>query len=183
MIIGLSGYAQSGKDTVANILVNQYGYQRVAFADKIREFLYKTNPDLIYNAGWGEASVPLKSIIDMYGWDKAKQSENIRTLLQNVGVAARNVFGDDFWIKQALAPAMKYKNIVVTDVRFENEANIIKHFDGQIWRVKRLGVTAVNAHVSETEMDNYKVDQIFVNNGTIEDLSATVKARMVDLLV
>jgi dephospho-CoA kinase len=40
MIIGLTGYAQSGKDTVANILVENYGYQRVAFADPIRALLY-----------------------------------------------------------------------------------------------------------------------------------------------
>ena len=40
VIIGLSGYAQSGKDTVANILVQHYGYKRVAFADKIRECLF-----------------------------------------------------------------------------------------------------------------------------------------------
>ena len=44
MIIGLTGYAQSGKDTLANILVENYGYTRVAFADKIREFLYEVNP-------------------------------------------------------------------------------------------------------------------------------------------
>mgnify|MGYP006283771541 FL=1 len=43
MIIGLTGYAQSGKDTVASLLVEHYGYERVAFADKIRSFLYEMN--------------------------------------------------------------------------------------------------------------------------------------------
>ncbi len=52
MIIGLTGYAQSGKDTVANILVERYGFTRVAFADKIREFLYETNP--MYDSIAGE---------------------------------------------------------------------------------------------------------------------------------
>jgi 50S ribosomal subunit-associated GTPase HflX len=44
MIIGLSGYAQVGKDTVANILVQHHGYKRVAFADKIRECLFALDP-------------------------------------------------------------------------------------------------------------------------------------------
>ena len=39
MIIGLTGYAQAGKDSVANSLVQNYGYTRVAFADKIKELL------------------------------------------------------------------------------------------------------------------------------------------------
>ena len=44
MIIGLTGYAQSGKDSVADILVKNYGYTRIAFADPIRKLLYETNP-------------------------------------------------------------------------------------------------------------------------------------------
>ena len=46
MIIGLTGYARSGKDTVAKILVDNYGYKRIAFADKIRELLVEINPIL-----------------------------------------------------------------------------------------------------------------------------------------
>ena len=38
-VIGLTGYAQSGKDTLASILVEKYGYSRVAFGDKIRDFI------------------------------------------------------------------------------------------------------------------------------------------------
>lgn len=172
MIIGLTGYAQSGKDTVAKILVDNYGYTRVAFADKIREFLYETSPDYI------------KLLVDEVGWEKAKQNSAVRELLQNTGVGARKVFGENFWVNQALGSmAVGYPNIVVTDVRFVNEADTLKVNGGQIWRVKRLGVSAVNSHVSETQMDDYKVDQIFVNNGTIEDLEALVKTRMVGLLV
>ena len=55
---------------------------------------------------------------------------------------------------------------------------MVKTMGGQLWRIKRLGIDAVNAHVSETQMDGYNVDQIFVNNGTIEDLESLVKTRM-----
>lgn len=172
MIIGLTGYAQSGKDTVAKILVDNYGYTRIAFADKIREFLYEIAPDYI------------KFLVDEVGWEKAKQNQTVRELLQTTGVGARTVFGEGFWIEQALNKCKPWDNVVVTDARFTNEADYIKGFpNSQLWRIKRIGVGAVNAHISETQMDGYAVDQIFINNGTVEDLEALVKARMVGLLV
>lgn len=175
MIIGLTGYAQSGKDTVAKILVDNYGYTRVAFADKIREFLYETAPDYI------------KLLVDEVGWEKAKKNQVVRELLQTTGVGARKVFGEGFWVHEAMKTMLNDPrpdlNYVITDVRFLNEADMIKANRGQIWRINRIGVTAVNSHVSETQMDNYPVDQVFVNNGSIEDLDVLIKTRMVGLLV
>ena len=180
MIIGLTGYAQSGKDTVAKILVENYGFTRIAFADKIREFLYETNP--MFDSIAGEP-IFVKAKVDRDGWEDAKQSPHIRRLLQNSGVAARKVFGEDFWVKQALRGISFEGNYVITDVRFENEADAIKFSGGYIWRIKRSGVDAVNNHVSEHEMDGYPVDQIFTNNGTIDDLGTLLKSRMQGLLV
>ena len=181
MIIGLTGYAQSGKDTVAKILVENYGYTRIAFADKIRDFLYETNP--MFDAIAGEPMF-VKNKVDRDGWDEAKKSPHIRRLLQNSGVAARKVFGQDFWVNEVFKSIDATDNIVITDVRFENEAEAIKlitQFTGQeaqIWRIKRNGVEAVNNHVSEHEMDGYPVDQIFTNNGSIEDLEDLISKRM-----
>jgi hypothetical protein len=179
MIIGLTGYARSGKDTVANILVDNYKYNRLAFADKIRQLLTEIDPIL-------ENGQRLSSTLEEYGWDIAKAKPEVRRLLQTLGVGARKMFGDNLWVDRALgevAPANYYLyNFVVTDVRFKNEADKIKTKGGQIWRVKRLGVGAVNNHVSESEMDDYKVDQILINNGTIEDLELLVKTRMNGLL-
>ena len=182
MIIGLTGYAQSGKDTVANILVEQYGYTRVAFADKIRDFLYEVNPMV----GCSPSGY-LKDLVDLVGWDAAKQEPQVRRLLQDLGVGARKVFGENFWVEQALGPQRPWEddleNIVVTDVRFTNEADYIQGFPvAQLWRIKRIGVGAVNEHVSERDMDGYQVDQIFANNGTLEDLELMVKTRMAGLV-
>lgn len=177
MIIGLSGYAQSGKDTVAKILVDNHRYTRVAFADKIREFLYEVNPMV----GCSPSGY-LQDLINLKGWDEAKKEPQVRRLLQDLGVGARKLFGDTFWIHQALGPmALAHPKIVITDVRFTNEADVIKANGGQVWRIKRTGVDAVNSHVSEHEMDGYPVDQIFTNNGTIEDLKALVERRMAEL--
>ena len=97
MIIGLSGYAQSGKDTVAKTLVEQYGFTRVAFADKIRQLAQEVNPLV------GD-SIHLNELLDEYGWDVAKQNPYVRQFLQQLGVGARKLFGEEFWIKEALKP-------------------------------------------------------------------------------
>jgi hypothetical protein len=183
MIIGLTGYAQSGKDTIAKILVENYGFTRIAFADKIREFLYETNP--MFDSIAGEPLF-VKAKVDRDGWEVSKQSPHIRRLLQNSGVAARKVFGEGVWVDQAmktmLADPRPDMNYVITDVRFLNEADMIRANGGQLWRIKRSGVDAVNNHVSEHELDGCVVDQIFANNGTIEDLETLIKTRMMSLV-
>jgi hypothetical protein len=172
-LIGLTGYAQSGKDTLASILVEKYGYSRIAFADKIRDFLYGINPMVACSpTGY------LQDLVNLVGWDKAKQEPQVRRLLQDLGISARDLISEDIWVTAALSSVDKDQRVVVTDVRFENEAATIKSMGGQIWRVKRSGVGPVNNHVSESEMDGYKVDQIFVNNGTLEDLNVLITTRM-----
>jgi hypothetical protein len=95
-----------------------------------------------------------------------------------LGISARDLIAEDVWVTAALGSVDKDQRIVVTDVRFENEANTIKLMGGQIWRVKRPGVEAVNSHVSETQLDGYKVDQIFLNSGSIQDLELLIRTRM-----
>jgi hypothetical protein len=173
MIIGLTGYAQSGKDTVANILVENYGYQRVAFADPIRDLLYEANPML-------KEGYRVQGLVDVYGWDRVKVDyPEARDLLQRLGVGARKTFGDMFWVQQALRQVHFEGKYVITDVRFPNEAKAIRQYDdSQIWRIRRAGFDAINAHESESAMDGEKVDQIFVNSGTLEDLKILIQTRM-----
>lgn len=172
-LIGLTGYAQSGKDTVASILVEKYGYRRIAFADKIRDFLYGVNPMVACSpTGY------LQDLVNLVGWDKAKQEPQVRRLLQDLGISARELLDEDIWVNSALKGVTSGERIVVTDVRFENEAAKISLLGGQLWRIKRVGVGPVNDHVSESELDGYKVDQIFVNNGTLEDLAVLITTRM-----
>jgi hypothetical protein len=179
MIIGLTGYAQSGKDTLANLLVENYGYTRVAFADKIRDFLYEMNP-MVDTVAF--EPIFLKERVDRDGWEVAKQNPHIRRALQNAGVAARKTFGEGFWVHEAMKSMLEDPrpdmNYVITDVRFLNEADMIRANKGQMWRVKRNGVEAVNAHISESQLDGYPVDQIFTNNGSIEDLKELLNKRL-----
>lgn len=180
MIIGLSGYAGSGKDEVAKILVSDYGYRRVAFADKVRAVLYDLDPIVMIDAY--NRPITVQDLVNDEGWDDAKKNKEVRALLQKVGLSIRNHIGENTWVQQAMKtmlddPKLNLK-YVITDVRFLNEADMIRANGGQIWRIKRPNVQAVNNHISETELDGYKVDQIFSNNGSLDDLKALVNARM-----
>ena len=171
MIIGLMGYAGSGKDEVAKILVNQFNFERHAFADKIRDMLYDMNP----MAG-GE---PIQLRVDADGWDKAKQHPEVRRLMQKLGVAARDHLGESIWVTSALKNMGSLgTRYVITDVRFLNEVNMVKGFGGEIWRIERPGIGPVNNHISETELDNISADRTLLNSGTLDDLEVLVKLRL-----
>jgi hypothetical protein len=179
MIIGLAGYAQSGKDTVARYLVENYGFTRIAFADKIREFVYEVDPLVWGNSHTGGQTI--RDMVDEFGWDVAKQHAEVRRILQRTGVAARDVFGKDFWVNAALADAHKGAKYVITDVRFKNEADAINDRDGQLVRVIRPGVEAVNGHISEHDLDDYDFDRVIKNQGTVADLELLVETMVNDL--
>lgn len=171
MIIGLTGYARVGKDTVANILVKDFGFTRVAFADPIRDLLFEMNP--LVNG------VRVQDMVKEYGWEITKSQMEVRRLLQNLGVGARTLFGTDFWIDKAFRNIQDGSRIVVTDVRFINEATWIKNYEySYIWRVKRDGVNAINAHVSETEMATYPADFTILNEFSMEHLHSIVSEQM-----
>jgi len=176
MIIGLSGYAQSGKDTVANYLVTNKGFTRVAFADPIKELLYEMNPIIDE-----QNAVTLQNLVDNVSWEGAKLYPEVRSLLQNLGMGGRKVFNRNFWIDVALEYAQNNSHegpYVVTDVRFKNEAKRIKNMGGQIWRVERPFVNAVNGHISEHDLDDWEFDAIIHNNSTIEDLAFAVQTTL-----
>lgn len=167
MIIGLSGYARSGKDTVAEILINEYAFERIAFADPIRKILYDMSPTID-----GER---LADMVDNYGWDITKSKEEVREFLQVLGYSARMNIHPDVWVMAAFSQMRADKNYVIADVRFLNEADYIKKHGGEVWRVERPGVNAVNQHISEWEMDNYKCDHGILNDGDLDQLRNLVK--------
>ena len=139
MIVGLCGYAGSGKDTMANILVQERGFERRAFADKLKDIAYSLDPDLA-------------EVVDTVGWDVAKQIPSYRALLQNLGVAVRHHLGEHTWVDAVIhSNIIPWDKIVITDVRFHNEIDRILDLGGKIGEVKRPSVGPVNEHVSEAE--------------------------------
>ncbi|ANH49377.1 P-loop containing nucleoside triphosphate hydrolase [Freshwater phage uvFW-CGR-AMD-COM-C440] len=168
MLIGLSGYARSGKDTVAELLCLNYGYKRVSFADPMRQALYVLSPKI-------DNIVRLSEYVDDYGWDVAKQNQEVRRLLQVFGTeVGRKMFGLDFWIDIALKDLSGDTQVVISDVRFPNEADAIAKLGGSVWRINRKNHSAVNGHASEHAMDNYMFNHVIYNDGTLDDLSDEV---------
>ena len=168
MIIGLSGYAQSGKDSTAELLCLNYGYTRLAFADPMRQALMIINPRL-------DSITRVSDMVEDYGWDTAKRNPEVRRLLQVVGTDfGRKMLGDDVWINIALSGIKTEDKIVISDVRYPNEADAIRKLGGTVWRINRHNHSAVNGHASERAMDNYMFNYAIYNDGTLDDLSDEV---------
>ncbi len=137
-IVGLAGYAGSGKDALGAHL-RARGWQRVAFADEV------------------------KAKARELGWDGNKDDAG-RRLLQEVGMIARR---EDpcHWIRKAFALIRK-ERVVITDVRFPNEVHAIRERGGRVLRVVRGGVGPCNNHESETALDRVELDGTVWNIST-----------------
>jgi hypothetical protein len=180
VIIGLSGYARSGKDTIADYLVENHGFVKLSFATPMRESLYRLNPEITDVSG---LVYSFKQAVDLFGWEGMKEFfPNYRNLMQRMGTeVGREMFGEDFWVQQALKQVTPETNVVFSDVRYQNEANAVQATGGEVWRVERPGVKAANDHTSEHDLDNYKFNHRIMNYGPVEDLYQTVTTILTDL--
>lgn len=107
-----------------------------------------------------------------------------RVFLQHYGTEAhRDVFGHDFWTRVVL-PNPVAANwgradvdemadfLVITDVRFPNEADHIHDCGGQVWKIDRPTVAKGDGHASEKPLAPEYLDVVIDNSGTLDDLKA-----------
>lgn len=184
-LIGLHGYAGSGKDTVADILRDIGEFESFAFADNVREALYLLDPLL-------GAETTVRALVDDLGWDAAKRHRiygaEVRRLMQYVGTeVGRGMFGPDVWTG-ALGSELTFIGhlqggriasdslVIVTDVRFDNEARWVRGAGGVIWHIIRAGVGPLNAHSSEAGIDPTLIDQTIRNDASPTELTQQVAA-------
>ena len=80
VLIGLAGHARSGKDTVADRLVEAHGFEKVAIAGALRRMLYRSN-------------TTIRQYVEIHGWDGYKATIFGRQMLQRLGEAVRKEFG------------------------------------------------------------------------------------------
>lgn len=186
IVVGISGYARTGKDELASVLVEEYGYIRIGFADKLRDMLYALNPIVQAEFGFefrdnwhGPGFVMLQEIIDTYGWDGYKKSEfkeEIRRLLQRLGTeAGRQTLWDSIWVDAAFAKLPPDAKVVVTDCRFKNEADAIRDRGGILVRIHRPEVGPINDHISEIGLDSYPFDYHIDNDGTLDEYKELIR--------
>jgi len=157
-LIGITGFKRSGKDTVAQILVELEGYVRLAFADALKQ----------------EVAAFLGISLD----ELERGKETWRSVLQLHGCAARAV--DSYhWIK--LVEDKWYANCpkraVISDVRFENEAEWVHLLGGTILRTVRDGIVAADPvwHESERRVANIRADYT-IDASSVEGLQARTAA-------
>lgn len=180
-----------GKDTAARILLDQLGFQRVAFADPIRKGLLALDP-FIPDPQSGQV-LRLSELCQAHPWNDVKDYPEVRRLMQMLGTeVGRNLFDPDIWVKLAkrqLESTLSVGDVVVTDVRFPNEARLIRGYGGVLVRIERPGYGPVNEHVSDRASERWAYDQRLENNGDvgglhqkiyelIEELKSTEKERL-----
>lgn len=166
LLIGLTGRARSGKSTAAEHLVGTYLLEHYAFADPLRDGLMA-----IFNLDPSDFEGDRKE--QPLAW----LDRSPRQLMQSMGTEwARNTVHPDVWVKlaeqnldymtKALGAVLGF---VVSDVRFENEAELIRRRGGTIVHISRADAQAVNPHVSEAGVAGNKDDLLMLNNGTVEE--------------
>lgn len=179
-IIGITGRKFAGKDTTGNLFVEKYGFERLAYADPLKDAMRE-----IFGFNHEQLYGNLKETNDPY-WNVTP-----RKTLQFVGTDLfRNHIceflpdmGRDIWVhvlrrkmmnRIAVNPDAKF---VITDVRFPNELAAIKSWGGITIKIERES-DAKDMHESEALIDSLQTDYVFQNNGTKEELYDEVTKKL-----
>ena len=165
-IIGICGKAGSGKDTVAQYLTENYGYQQLSFAKILK--------DMLAVAGLGEPA---------NRDDKEKNIEgfpfSFREAAQTLGTQWGRHLDKDIWVKLTMRSLKPYGKYVISDVRFENEATMVRengfliHVVGRSVDMGRLGT-----HSSEAGIIRKREDELINNSGHISLLHDQIQNLM-----
>lgn len=173
MIIGLSAAARHGKDTVARLLVERHGFVETSFAEPLREFTAQV------------LGISLDTL-ELVKEKPIPELNNItpRQFMQQCGTEfGRDSIHPELWIISAHRRIQHHVSagtpVVISDVRFPNEAQSIIDAGGHIVRIDRpnAATTQYNSHQSEQFSDDMKalVSYEIVNDGGLDDLEESVE--------
>lgn len=190
-IIGLIGKKKSGKTTVANYIVELLHPRVVSvvgFADALKKevayMLLQTECSEQLEAGFLEDTE--RAIENTLKHIEVCKS-NYRLLLQWWGTDyRRKMFDENYWVRkveQTIQSDNLSDVLIVPDVRFFNESNMIKKQEGVLIKIVRDDLEAsIDGHQSETEMDSIDFDYVIPNDGDIQDLKFSVRNLLRDSL-
>lgn len=206
MILGVTGFIGSGKDTVADYLCTFHGFKRLSFAASLKDAIsniFGWDRELL--EGTTKTSREWREKIDPWWSERLGMEITPRWVLQYWGTeVCRNGFHQDIWVASVENKLRNTKdNIVITDCRFINEVEAIKRAGGitcrvergnkpewydaavsfnkgewgnMTWSLSREELRRKNVHASEYSSVGLDYDHYIDNNGTIDDLHAKVKS-------
>jgi hypothetical protein len=164
-LIGLYSPAPGcGKTTVADLFIE---HQRVSFAAPLKEAVSNMLHELGL-PGFNYAYIDKEAIVPEVG-------VSARHMMQTLGTEwGRSCIHPDFWVMIARAKTQRImadgRSVVIDDVRFPNEAAMIRDLGGELWRIDRPGVSYDGDHSSEGALEDITPDRVIVNDGTIDQL-------------
>jgi hypothetical protein len=173
MIIGLSGYAGVGKDTLAmHIKKKDSSFVIKKFSGKL-----KVIASILTGIPEGMFESQSFKSLELNGWNMT-----VREFLQRLGTEAiRDGLHNDSWVNALFCDYHQGDNWVITDMRFPNEFEAVKKFGGMAVRLWRPDVHPVNYHESEVALDKYAFDYIASNDGG-EDKWEDVAGKILDVV-
>lgn len=196
-LVGVTGAGGSGKDSLAEVLVAENGFQRVAFADALyMEVADAFDVDVSFLRRRETKELPSTFLVlarcHDAGFRKvmrtyiAQAGLNVRCLsprkvLQLWGTEYRRDTDDSYWLR-ALFDYMQSEvkkgrtKFVVTDCRFDNEAAMIRISGGKVVHIERPKAPKVSAHAREVPVFRKEGEAVVVNDGTLEEFQQ--KARV-----
>lgn len=149
MKIAISGKAKSGKDTLANLLIAENPLlSAYGFADRIKSTVKIMFPQMNDENLWGESSLREEIV--------PGTNLTYRQTLLDLGKLGRS-YHSDFWINSTFAGLKDPNNVIIKDLRFENEYKSLKDNGFFLVRIKRKDHSIIN-DVSDTEQDNITDD-------------------------
>jgi hypothetical protein len=173
---------RSGKGTITDVLVGEYGYTELMFAMPLKVMYIA----LLMYQGVDQAHYP--KILDGYLKETPMDEVgglSLRTFAEGVGTDWGRKMVDPFlWVNMAKFKIKKMLDLghrlVLSDVRFANECDIARQHGGQVWSVVRP--TENGGHEptlsSEGHLKFYTFDAVFANAGTVDDLKDHVRGYM-----
>ena len=173
-IIALCGYKGSGKDTVANYLVDKYNYKHYKISDKLKEII-----KILFDLSDNDLEQKKEEVNDKWNTTPRRLMQFIGTdmfqyklqeLLPNIN--------RDFWIKSLFTEDLMNKinnenyKIVISDLRFLHEYEIISNLyvSYSILKVKNNRIEQNDTHISENEFNQININGIIQNDSNLETL-------------